>query len=192
MSPWRTLLELLPRCPILYPITLGYDPFPIFKPIWKSGPIGNKRELNGSDRKLSGNGAAWSGRSGQSLNMFKDCPRSRTFKRRSVSWSSLIVSCSYESGTQRVLVVPMNREHSVSWVGAEYNSHHTRCKYALPIIDLRCDQALPATQLRPKQTYPRLIYAVLPLSSTHKRLDSGSSHSSNGDVPVRLPIIRVH
>ena len=34
------------------------------KPIWKSGPIGNKRELNGSDRKLSGNVAAWSGRSG--------------------------------------------------------------------------------------------------------------------------------
>ena len=25
------------------------------EPIWKSGPIGNKRELNGSDRKLSGN-----------------------------------------------------------------------------------------------------------------------------------------
>ena len=54
----------------------------------------------------------------------------------------------------------MNREHSVSWAGAEYHPDHTRCKYALPTIDLRCGQALPKTQLRPKQTYPRLIYAV--------------------------------
>ena len=26
---------------------------------------------------MSGNGAAWSGRSGRSLNVFKDCPRSK-------------------------------------------------------------------------------------------------------------------
>ena len=62
----------------------------------------------------------------------------------------------------------MNREHSVSWAGAEYSPDHTRCKYALPTIDLRCGQALPTTQFRPKQTHSRLIYAVSPLSPTHK------------------------
>ena len=62
----------------------------------------------------------------------------------------------------------MNREHSVSWAGAEYSPDHTRCKYALPTIDLRCGQALPATQFRPKQTHSRLICAVSPLSPTHK------------------------
>ena len=81
----------------------------------------------------------------------------------------------------------MNREHSVSWAGAEYHPDHTPCKYALPTIDLRCDQAPPTTQLRPKQTHPRLIYAVFPLALTHIRPDSDCSRSSNGNVPVRLP-----
>ena len=62
----------------------------------------------------------------------------------------------------------MNREQSVSWAGAEYHPDHTRCKYALPTIDLRCGQALPTTQFRPKQTHSRLVYAVSPLSPTHK------------------------
>ena len=62
----------------------------------------------------------------------------------------------------------MNREHSLSWAGAEYHPDHTRCKYALPTMDLRCGQALPMTQFRPKQTHSRLIYAVSPLSPTHK------------------------
>ena len=48
------------------------------KPIWKSGPIGNKRELNDSDRKLSGNERQSRESRGRSLNVFKDCPR---FKR---------------------------------------------------------------------------------------------------------------
>ena len=62
----------------------------------------------------------------------------------------------------------MNREHSVFWTGAEYHPDHTRCKYALPTIDLRCGQALPTTQFRPKQTHSRLIYAISPLPPTHK------------------------
>ena len=76
----------------------------------------------------------------------------------------------------------MNREHSVSWAGAEYHPDHARYKYALPTIDLRRDQALPTTQLRPKQTYPRLIDAVLPLPPTHIRPDLDCSRSTNGDV----------
>ena len=63
----------------------------------------------------------------------------------------------------------------MSWAGAGYHPDHTRCKYALPTIDLRCDQALPTTQFRPKQTHTRLIYAVSPLSPTHIRPDSDCS-----------------
>ena len=85
----------------------------------------------------------------------------------------------------------MNLEHSVSWAGAEYHPDHTRCKYALPTIDLRCDQALLTTQFRPKQTHSRLIYVEPPLSPTHIRPDSDCSPSSNGNVPVRLPL-KVH
>ena len=48
------------------------------KPIWKSGPIGNKRELNGSDRALSGDERRGREVWGWSLNVLKDCPR---FKR---------------------------------------------------------------------------------------------------------------
>ena len=82
------------------------------KPIWKSGPIGNKRELNGSDRKLSGNQRQRSGMVGKVGGDLWTCSKiapdlrgSGTERRssvRSVSRSSLIVSWSYESGTQRV------------------------------------------------------------------------------------------
>ena len=84
------------------------------KPIWKLGPIGNKRELNGSDRKLIGNERQRSGMVGkvrvglQRSKIAPDLRRSGTGRRSSVrssvSWSSLIVNWSYESGTQRVLI----------------------------------------------------------------------------------------
>ena len=83
------------------------------KPIWKSGPIGNKRELNGSDHKLSGNERQRSGMVGKVGGDLWTCSKiapdlrgsgtGRGSSVRSVIWFSLIVSWSYESGTQRVL-----------------------------------------------------------------------------------------
>ena len=53
---------------------------------------------------------------------------------------------------------------SVSWAGAEY-------LYPFLVLSahdwLRYDQTLHTVQIRPKQTYLRLIYAVLPLSPIH-------------------------
>ena len=82
------------------------------KPIWKSGPIGNKRELNGSDCKLSGNERQRCGVVGKVGGDLWTCSKiapdlrgSGTGRRssvRSVGWSSPIGNLSYESGTQRV------------------------------------------------------------------------------------------
>ena len=153
------------------------------EPTWKSGPIGNKRELNGSDCKLSSNERQRSGMVGKVGGDLWTCskiaPDLSRSSVRSVSRSLFIVSWSYESGTQRVLS------------GCRTSRGQTLCKYALTTIELRCDQSLPTTRLRPKQTFPRLILAVVPLSPTHIRPDLDYYHTSNGDVLVSLPI-RVH
>ena len=83
------------------------------KSIWKMGPIGNKRELNGSDGILSDNERQRSGVVGKvecdlwtCSKIAPDLRGSGTGRRssvRSVSWSSPIVRWSYELGTQRVL-----------------------------------------------------------------------------------------
>ena len=112
-----------------------------FKPIWRSGPIGNKRELNGGDPKLSGNKRQRSGMSGNGGKVGGDlwtCSKiapdliasgkGRRSSVKSVSWSSLIVSWSYE--------------HSVSWAGVECHPD------LVPVVSIRC---------------PRLTYAVIKL-----------------------------
>ena len=119
-----TALTMLTTTPTLLPICYHdlSDLMPPFhcaticsrsKPIWKSGPIGNKRELNGSDRKLIGNERQRSGMVGKVGGDLWTCTKiapdlrwsgmGRRSSVRSVSWSSLIISWSYESGTQRVL-----------------------------------------------------------------------------------------
>ena len=133
------------------------------KPIWKSGPIGNKCELNGSGRKLSGNEWQRSGMGGNVGGDFLMCSKiapdlrgSGTGHRssvRSVSWSSLIVSWSDYSGTQRVLIGCriLSRSYPL-WVRSTHDwltlwsssaSDPTPTKADLPPINLRCTPAFP-------------------------------------------------
>ena len=133
-----------------------------FKPIWRSGQIGNKRELNGGDPKLSGNERQWSGVVGKVGGDLWTCSKiapnligSGTGLRssvRSVSWSSLIVSWSYESGTQcleRVQnIIPIIPVVSIlcprlTYAVIKLCLRPTLTKADLRPINLRCAPTLP-------------------------------------------------
>ena len=135
------------------------------KLIWKSGPIVNKRELNGSGLKLSGNERQRSDMVGKVGGDLWPCSkiapdlRGSGMGRRSsvwsVSWSSLIVNWSYESGTQRALIgcrissrsyplqVCSAHDWLTLWSSSAYDPTPTKAGQ-LP-INLRCTPAFHKT-----------------------------------------------